>query len=134
MHALARTREPPFGALEGHKYCQLATFRRDGHAVRTPMWFALDGDRLYLKTEDPSGKVKRIRNDGRVTVAPCTVLGRDLSPAVNGVARILPPTEAARAETTLRRRYGLGRWLFTVLVEPVFRWRGLAPVYLEITP
>ena len=124
---------PRFRELDGHKYCQLVTFRRNGEGVRTPVWFARDGDRLYVKTEDPSGKVKRLRRESRVRVAPCTVAGRDLGPTVDAVARILPPVEAPNAERALRRRYGVGRWLFTVVVEPIFRWRGHAPIYLEIT-
>jgi len=123
-----------FETLQGHKYCQLDTFRRNGAVVRTPVWFALDGDRLYVKTEDPSGKVKRIRRDPHVRVAPCTIAGRELGPAIDAVARILSPSETPHAEAILRRRYGIGRWLFTVLVEPIFQWRGRAPLYLEIRP
>ena len=132
MHALAR--HGRFGPLAGHKYCQLVTFRRSGKPVPTPMWFALDGDRIYMKTEAPSGKVKRIRRQPRVTVAPCTIGGRRLDGTVEGVARILPATETGHAEQTLRRRYGFGRWLFTITVEPVFGWLGRAPVYIEVTP
>jgi uncharacterized protein len=139
MHTLEQPSAGPgrkanFAALDGHKYCQLVTFRRSGKAVPTPVWFAVGGDRLYVKTEDPSGKIKRIRNDAHVTVAPCTVLGRERGAAIDGIARILAPSETAHAEKTLRRRYGFGRWLFTVLVEPIFRFRGLAPIYLEIAP
>ena len=122
-----------FGALRDHKYCQLVTFRRDGTPVETPVWFALDGERLYVKTEDPSGKVKRIRGRSRVEIAPCTVLGKRLGPATDAVARILSSAdEERRAETALRRRYALGRRLFSVLVEPLFRLRGQRHVYLEV--
>jgi uncharacterized protein len=34
-----------FAGLEGHKYALLVTFRRDGTAVPTPVWFALLDDR-----------------------------------------------------------------------------------------
>ena len=87
-----------FGGLEGHKYCRLVTFRRSGAAVATPVWFAIDGDRLVVKTEDPSGKVKRIRATSRVEVAPCTLRGRPLGPPRGGRARILPSAEEAWAE------------------------------------
>ena len=123
-----------FGALRDHKYCQLITFRRSGGAVPTPVWFALDGGRLYVKTEDPSGKVKRIRREDRVRVAPCGIAGRLRGPALEGRARFLPADATDRAEHVLRRRYGLGRRLFVLAVEPVFRLRGLRPVYLEIVP
>jgi PPOX class probable F420-dependent enzyme len=123
-----------FALLGRHKYCQLVTFRRNGRSVSTPVWFAHSGGRLYVKTEDPSGKVRRIRRDCRVRVAPCSVRGRVLGPALDARARILPAVEAARAEDALRRRYGVGRLLFTLCVEPIFRLRGLAPIYLEVMP
>jgi PPOX class probable F420-dependent enzyme len=130
--AISDAGAPHFTALENHTYCNLVTLRRSGTPVATPVWFALDGSRLYVKTETPSGKVKRIRNDPRVRVAPCTIAGRDLGPAIDGTARILPPAETPHAEAMLRRRYGWGRRLFTILIEPIFEWRDRAPVYLEI--
>jgi PPOX class probable F420-dependent enzyme len=123
-----------FAPLAGHKYCQLVTFRRSGAAVRTPVWFAVDGDRLYVKTEKPSGKVRRIGNDPRVEVAPCTALGRPLGEPLRGRARLLGPDESDVAERVLRSRYGVGRRLFGALVEPIFARRGLTPVYLEVVP
>lgn len=122
-----------FEALRGHKYCQLVTFRRDGTRAETPVWFALDGERLYVKTEDPSGKIKRIRREPRVQVAPCTVLGKHVGPPTDAVARILhSAAEEQRAEVALRRRYALGRRLFALIVEPWLHRRGQRPVYLVV--
>jgi PPOX class probable F420-dependent enzyme len=126
--------DPRFAGLAGHRYCQLVTFRRTGAGVPTPVWFAVSGDRLYVKTEHPSGKVRRIRNDARVEVAPCTLRGRVLGAFVAGRARVLDPAEAEVAERALRARYGLVRRLFGLLVEPLFALRGLAAVYLEVVP
>src|SRR5262245_47534577 len=123
-----------FARLAKHKYCQLVTFRRSGAPVPTPVWFAVAGHRLYVKTETPSGKVRRIRADGRVAVAPCTLRGRTRGPAVAGRARILDRAEEPAAERALRARYGIGRRLFELLVEPMFRRRGLVPTYVEIVP
>jgi uncharacterized protein len=39
----------------------ITTFRRDGRAVPTPVWFAVDGGELLTLTPPDSGKVKRIR-------------------------------------------------------------------------
>ncbi len=123
---------PDLAALDGHKYCQLVTFRRTGVPVPTPMWFAVQGDRVYFKTERPSGKLRRIQNDPRVEVAPCTASGRMLGPTVAGRARLLERDAIGTAERALRGRYGLGRRLFGALVEPIFRLRGRLPVYLEV--
>ena len=124
-----------FAAFAPHRYCQLVTFRRSGAAVPTPVWFALDaGGRLVLKTELPSGKVRRIRRQPRVQVAPCSLSGRLRGAAVEGVARLLAPDETSAAEHLLAARYGAGRRLFGLLVEPVFRWRGRTQVYLAVEP
>lgn len=123
-----------FDGLAGRTYCQLITFRRSGVRVPTPVWFAVAGGRLYVKTETPSGKIKRIRNDARVEIAPCTLGGRPLGNTVPGRARILSAGEEERAEHALRTRYGVVRRLFGVVVEPIFRWRGLAPAYVEVVP
>ena len=63
-----------FEAFAGHKYLNLETFKKSGEGVKTPVWFAADpasdlasdAARLYAYTIGNSGKVKRIRNNGRV--------------------------------------------------------------------
>lgn len=116
------------------KYCQLVTFRRNGTPMPTPVWFAVRDGRLLVKTETPSGKVKRIRNDARVEVAPCTLRGRLRGAFVAGRARLLAAEEEPAAEAVLRRRYGVGRKIFALVVEPLFHLRGQRSVYLEIAP
>ena len=61
--------------LEGHKNINLTTFRKSGNEVPTPVWFVVLEGKLYVRTEASSGKVKRIRNNGRVEPAPSTVRG-----------------------------------------------------------
>jgi hypothetical protein len=125
----------PFADLAGHKYCRLVTFRRNGSAVATPMWFVVADDRVYLKTETPTGKVRRIANDPRVELGPCNFRGRPLGAVAAGRARVLASAEEeARAERALTGRYGIGRRLFGHLVEPILRRRGLRAVYLEVAP
>ena len=47
--------------LDRHRYVSLATFRMSGVEVRTPVWFAAVGDKLYVFTAGQSGKAKRLR-------------------------------------------------------------------------
>lgn len=101
-----------FEALRDRAYCELVTFRRSGVAVATPVWFALSGARLFVKTESPSGKVKRIGNNPAVAIAACTLRGRRLGPLVPARARVLDSGEAPEAERALAARYGFGRRLF----------------------
>lgn len=61
--------------FDDERYINLATFKRDGTAVETPMWFVeLDG-RLCLFTDATSYKIKRLRRNTCVRVAPCNVRG-----------------------------------------------------------
>ena len=56
-----------FSSLRGHHYAVLVTFRRDGQAVPSPVWFGLDdrGGVVYVHTAPHAGKVKRLRRDSR---------------------------------------------------------------------
>jgi len=120
-----------FEHLRGHKYCLLVTYRRSGEAVPTPVWFGLGTGKLYTRTEADVAKVKRVGNDPRVRVAPCTVRGKPLGPPAEGRARVLDdPGEERDAEAALQANYGLGRRVY----EGAGGVLGTAAVYLEITP
>lgn len=94
-------------ALDAARYVSLVTFRRDGRAVATPVWHAEHAGRLYVFTAGDSGKVKRLRRDPRVRLAPCDVRGRVQGESCSGRARIVPPGEATQAGyAALLRKYG----------------------------
>jgi PPOX class probable F420-dependent enzyme len=98
----------PFPALEGHKNANLTTFRKSGVPVVTPVWYVVLDGKLYVRTGADSGKVKRIRNDSRVLLAPATVRGKQVGPESEARARILVPGEEELAESAmklLRQRY-----------------------------
>ncbi len=113
-HAAAFTIEPIFADCEPRvvdlsnaRYANLATFRRNGVAVPTPVWFAADGNEYFVFSEGTAGKVKRIRANGRARLAACDVRGTLLGPWHEARARLLTePDEIARAYRALRRRYG----------------------------
>src|SRR5918995_3216695 len=83
----------------------LTTFRRDGTPVRTPVNIAVDGDRAFIRSSDSAGKVKRIRNNPEVTIAPCTGRGRPTGPPITARARILSGQDSARAGRLLARKH-----------------------------
>lgn len=58
-----------FGEIGNPTYIALETFRKSGEGVVTPVWVTAEGDKLYVWTVGDSGKVKRIRNNGRVRIA-----------------------------------------------------------------
>src|ERR1700758_144622 len=79
--------------IHGQKYISLSSLRKSGAAVSTPVWFAEEDDKLYVKTRSDSGKYKRIRNNPQVRVAPCTIQGKVTGPQFTATARILPPED-----------------------------------------
>jgi uncharacterized protein len=124
------TRAGTVAELCAHKRALVVTYRRDGTAVPTPVWAAEDGGRLYVRSERASGKAKRLRNDPRVLIAPCTVRGRPLGAPLEARGRMLAPEEEPTAERALVRRYGAGRALFEWAMDRLRVDMG----YLEITP
>lgn len=100
----------PFQPFASHKYLNLETFRKSGEVVRTPVWFApaigAQGLRtLYVYTIGNSGKVKRIRNNPRVRIAPCDARGKLRGDWVDAHAEILHGEEAAAGMRLLNERY-----------------------------
>jgi len=104
---------PDVAALAKTRHLSLTTFRRDGTPVATPVWVAQQGDELLVFTARSSGKAKRLRNNGRVLVAPCDMRGRVTGEVVEGTARLQDERETGVTIALIRRRYGLqARLLF----------------------
>jgi uncharacterized protein len=122
----------PFEAFRRHRYLSLTTFRKTGKAVSTPVWFAGDDEEIFVWTNAGSGKVKRLRNSGKVKLAPCTFNGRVLGPEQGGRAAILEdsPAEEEAAERRLRAKYGW-QWRLGRFLSGTF---GRHSVFLRITP
>ena len=103
----------------GGWHVSLTTFRNDGRAVATPVWFARDGDSLVVWTEAGAGKVKRIRRNGDVTVATCTMRGRITGAAVPAHAVICDADESQQIRRIIAKRYNVVGWLTIRMSE----WR-----------
>jgi PPOX class probable F420-dependent enzyme len=98
---------PSLDRLGAEKYVLLTTFRKDGRAIPTALWVVPDGDGIAFWTPVDSGKVKRLRNSGRVTVAPCDLRGAPLGEPIEAQARIGDAGDTARVRRALARKYGL---------------------------
>lgn len=93
--------------LREANYLSLATFRKTGLEVCTPVWFAEDDGSYFLFSNGNAGKVKRLRHSTRARVAPCDVRGKVLGEWHEAEAHLLhEPDEIQRAHAALRRRYG----------------------------
>ena len=116
--------------LKDYRFLNLTTFRKSGVPVLTTVLFALAGDKIYVWTTKNSGKVKRIRNNATVQIAPSTRLGRPLGPIATATAIILSGTEQIEAQSVTDRQFGWLKKFFGL----IWRVQGREQVYLEITP
>lgn len=120
-----------FASLAAAKYMLLTTFKRDGSPVATPVHVAVEDERAYFRTWNPSGKWKRLRHTQRVLVAPSTFRGHTSSPQFEATARLLAGAEAAAAGRALARKYPI---LHGLLIPPAHRIRGWQTVHYELHP
>ena len=88
-------------------YVNLATYRKDGWEVRTPVWLAQVNDEYYVFSESKAGKVKRIRNNGRMSIAACNVRGDVKSEWLHGSARLVEDSrEISSMYRAFDKKYG----------------------------
>jgi hypothetical protein len=105
----------PYKPFEKQKYLNLETFRKNGAGVRTPVWFVQEGEVLYARTIADSGKVKRIRNNAKVNIAPCKLDGALLGEWVPAFAREVSDAEVdLKVDQLLDKKYGLIKKLFAL--------------------
>ena len=106
--------------IKGQKYVSLASFRKNGNPVHTPVWFGEKDDKLYVMTRSDSGKYKRIRNNPKVGIAPCSIRGNITGPVFAATVRMLPPEDWPSARKTIERKYWLARIPFFWSKENVY--------------
>lgn len=127
MNSATRTLEP----FAKQWAVLLTTYKRDGTPVGTAVNIVVEGDHAYFRTWDTAWKLRRIRNNSKVEVAPSTALGRPTAPAIEARARVLADEESARAGRLLARKYPVSHGL---LVPLVHRLRGNKTMHVELTP
>ena len=92
--------------FDHQKYLSIETYRKSGQGVATPVWFAESDDGLmYIYTLPDAGKVKRIRNNPKVRVAPCDMRGRITGDWVEGTARVEDEDGARLGQRLLNQKY-----------------------------
>jgi PPOX class probable F420-dependent enzyme len=110
------------------RFVALRTRRRDGTPVDTPVWFEIDGARLWFRTKRDTAKVHRIGADPLVELRACDWRGRTRpGQVVEGIAAVLAGDEAAAANRRLAARYG---WQWTTV--PLVRIPGTGTVRMDL--
>ena len=89
------------------KYINLETYKKDGTYVRTPVWFVIDNDLIYVITRDNTGKVKRLRNNHDVRIVSCSFKGEPKNEWVKAKAENITGDDADKAIKLRKKKYGM---------------------------
>ncbi len=119
--------------FKDQQFLSLETFRKNGIGVKTPVWFAQEGDVLCIWTVGDSGKIKRIRNNPRVSIAPCKRFGEVTGEWMAAEASVDDSAAAVRhVEMLLGRKLGFVFAVFRLIDGLRDRWRGSHRVCLKV--
>ncbi len=92
--------------IESKKCISLETYRKNNQPVRTPVWFVIKNDLIYVVTRDQTGKAKRLRNNLQVKIATCNFKGKVSGEWVSGTAKILSEDETKEVVMWRDKKYG----------------------------
>ena len=93
--------------IKSKKYILLETYRKNNQPVKTPVWFIIKDDLVYVVTRDQTGKVKRLRNNNQVKFALCTIRGKVTGEWVSATAKFLENIQTAEIVRWRDKKYGL---------------------------
>ena len=89
------------------KYINLETYKKDGTSVRTPVWFVIDNELIYVITRESTGKVKRLKNNHDVRIVLCSFKGEPKNEWIKGKAEKITGKEADTAIKLRKKKYGM---------------------------
>jgi uncharacterized protein len=115
--------------LSKFKYITIETFRKNGAGVRTPIWFIIYQGLIYFRTDVNSGKVKRIRNNPHVRIAPCDIRGNLKGNWFDGKVKFADSAESAITYSMIDKKYGF----ITTLIRIFNKIRRTNPVVIAIS-
>ena len=92
--------------LESQKYISLETYKKNDQAVKTPVWFVIQNDLVYVITREKTGKVRRIKNNPHVKISLCTFRGKILGDWISGMANRVLDDESEMAIKLRKKKYG----------------------------
>jgi len=113
--------------VSGHKYINLETYKKSGQAVRTPVWFVISDEHIFVLTSQNTGKIKRIRNNPAIKIMPCGIRGDSKGEWVEGLARIATESEM---QNTIKLRYK--KYGFRAKIIGLFKKDNLAGIAIKI--
>ncbi len=122
-------------SLQRASYVSLATFRKSGVEVATPVWCAEDDGDFYVFSAADAGKVKRLRNSDRARLAVCDAKGKLLGHWHDASAEIITESASvAHALQTLRTKYGWQMLLTDFFSKLSGRFHKRVYIRVRLTP
>jgi uncharacterized protein len=121
--------------LSEQRFVSLTTFKRNGEAVSAPMWIGRDGAGVFIWTPADSWKVKRVRKNPRVLLAPSGRSGKVRNGVVplEGTAEVITdPATVDRLQGAIRSKYGLQYYLVTLIEKIAAGGRNKPRVILRV--
>ena len=97
------------------KYINLETYKKDGTPIRTPVWFVIHNDLIYVITREKTGKVKRLKNNHDVRIVTCSFNGEPKNQWIKGKAEKITGEEADKAIKLRKKKYGISASLVGLL-------------------
>ena len=97
-------------SLTNARYISLATWRMSGKEVRTPVWFVASSENtLFCFSAANAGKVKRLRNSSKASVAECDGRGGKLGEWYKANAYLVTDDyqQIEQVYSLLKRKYGI---------------------------
>ena len=92
--------------IKSEKYISLETYRKNNQPVKTPVWFVIKDDLVYVVTREQTGKVKRLKGNLQVKFALCTIKGKITGEWISGTVKILDEKQTKEAVKMRDKKYG----------------------------
>ena len=120
--------------LENARYISLATVRKNGAEVATPVWFAPAKGSFFAFSAGDAGKVKRLRNSPKARIAPCDMRGKVLGEWSDANAYLISDEkERHAAHAALVIQYGWQMRLLDCMSKIGGRFDSRAFIRIELT-
>ena len=120
--------EDKLSQLSRFRYINIETLKKNGSVVRTPIWFIIYEGIIFFRTDSKSGKVKRIRNNPHVRIAPCDIRGNIKGTWFDGNAKFADTKESSMVFSMIDKKYGF----LTALIRSFNKIRGTNPIAMSI--
>ena len=99
--------ENKFEQFYNQKYINLETYKKDGTPIRTPVWFVIDNELIYVITRESTGKVKRLKNSQDARIVSCSFKGEPKNEWIKGKAEKITGEEEDKIIKLRKKKYGM---------------------------